>query len=228
MNRKKVFFIGCIGTIISLLNLPAQAQEINQTEIDIPKEIINDSPVLQRWLKETPDVLKDIRHDPSFRTRLKIGFSLFPSNDDATGINIALEDFFLAKTGLTLSTDYYTTFNGDRVALGANLHYVLLPLGNYINFAPLLGYRYIQSDDYSSDGINLGLRLMFVLSRTGAGDISLSQSFVAPGSKNEVGITSLSVGYAVTSDLRFSTDIELQNSKINQDNRFSINLELLL
>ena len=228
MKIKQVFFIGYIGIIISWFNLPVKAQEINQKELDIPEEIINDSPVLQRWLEETPNVLEDIRHDPSFSTRLKIGFSLFPSNDDAVGINIALEDVFLARTGLTFSTDYYTTFNGERVSVGANLYYFLLPLGNYINFAPLIGYRYIQSNDYSSDGINLGIRLMLALSRTGAADISLAQSFVAPGSKDEVGITSLSVGYAFTSHLRLSTDIELQNSKVNKDNRFSINLEFLL
>ena len=151
MKIKQVFFIGYIGIIISWFNLPVKAQEINQKELDIPEEIINDSPVLQRWLEETPNVLEDIRHDPSFSTRLKIGFSLFPSNDDAVGINIALEDVFLAKTGLTVSTDYYTTFNGERVSVGANLHYFLLPLGNHINFAPLIGYRYVQSDDYSSD-----------------------------------------------------------------------------
>ncbi len=228
MNIKKVFFIAYIGIIISWLNLPVKAQEANQKELDIPEEIINDSPVLQRWLKETPNVFEDIRHDPGFSTRLKFGFSLFPSNDDAVGINIALEDVFLAKTGLTLSTDYYTSFNGERLSVGANLHYFLLPLGNHINFAPLIGYRYVQSGDYSTDGVNLGIRLMLALSRTGAADISLAQSFVAPGSKNEVGITSLSVGYAFTSHLRFSTDIELQNSKANKDNRFSINLELLL
>ena len=125
MNIKKVFFIGYIGIIISWLNLPVKAQEANQKELDIPEEIINDSPVLQRWLKETPNVFEDIRHDPGFSTRLKFGFSLFPSNDDAVGINIAIEDLFLAKTGLTLSTDYYTTFNGERVSVGANLHYFL-------------------------------------------------------------------------------------------------------
>lgn len=209
-------------------NIPAKAQETNLTEVEIPEEIIENSPVLQRWLEKTPDVLEDINHDPSFSTRLKFGFSWFPSNDNQVGINIAVEDIFISNTGLTVSTDYYTTFSGDRVSLGANLHYFLFPLGGYINLAPLVGYRYIQIGDYTTDNINLGLRLVLALSRTGAADISLAQSFVAPGSKNEIGITSLSVGYGFTSDLRFSTDIELQNSRIDRDNRFSINLDLLL
>ncbi len=225
---RKSHFICYIAIIISWLNLPVKAQEINETELDIPQEIIEDSPALQRWLQETPNVLEDIRHDPAFSTRFKVGFSLFPSNDDAIGINIALEDVFISNTSLTISANYYTAFNSDRVAVGANLHYFLFPLGSYINFAPLVGYRYIQSNDHSSDGINLGLRLILALSRTGAADLSLSQSFVSLGSKEEIGITALSVGYAFTSHLRLSTDIELQNSPINKDNRFSLNLEWLL
>ena len=228
MIIRKSYCIWYIVIIFLGLNLPVNAQEINPTELDIPEEIIENSPVLQRWLQETPDVLEDIRHDPSFKTRFKFGFSLFPSSDDAVGINIAVEDIFIARTGLTLSTDYYTTFNSSRVAVGANVHYFLFPLGSYINIAPLVGYRYIQSDNYSSDGINLGIRLILALSRTGAAELSLSQSFVSIGSEDEIGITSLSVGYALSPDIRCSTDIELQNSPIDQDNRFSINLEFLL
>lgn len=210
---------------ISLVNLPVIAQEAD-TNLDIPDRVIQESPTLQRWLKEVPDVREDIRHDPSFRTRLRLGFTGFPSND-AAGINFGIEDIFIKRTGLTLSTDYQSAFNGDRNAFGADLHYFLLPLGNYINIAPLVGYRYIQSNDFNTDGLHLGLRLMLAFSRTGAGDISLSQSFISPGGSEEVGITSLSVGYAVISNLRLSTDLEWQNSIENNDNRAGINLELL-
>lgn len=107
------------------------------------------------------------------------------------------------------------------------MHYFILPLGNYINFAPLVGYRYVQSNDFNTDGLNLGLRLIIALSRTGAGDISLSQSFISPGGNEEVGITSLSVGYAVIPKLRLATDLEWQNSIENNDSSAGINLELL-
>ena len=210
---------------ISLVNLPVIAQEAD-TNLDIPDRVIQESPTLQRWLKEVPDVREDILHDPSFRTRLRFGFAVFPSND-AAGINFGIEDIFIKRTGLTISTDYQSAFNGDRNAFGADLHYFLLPLGNYINIAPLVGYRYVQSNDFNTDGLHLGLRLMLTFSRTGAGDISLSQSFVSPGGSEEVGITSLSVGYAVISKLRLSTDLEWQNSSENNDNRAGINLELL-
>ena len=219
--------IALISTVNSA-NAGIEDGSNNGDRLDIPDRVIQESPTLQRWLKEVPDVLEDIRHDPSFRTRLRLGFTTFPSTDDAAGINLGIEDIFIERTGLTISADYQSAFNGDRNAVGADLHYFLLPLGNYINIAPLLGYRYVQSNDFNTDGLRVGLRLMLAFSRTGAGDISLSQSFISPGSSEEVGITSLSVGYGVTSKLRLSTDLEWQNSIEDNDRRAGVNLELLL
>ena len=222
--------------LISFVNLPVIAQEIEiepptsapaDNTLDLPKNVIQESPTLQRWLEEVPDVLKDIKHDPSFQSRFRLGFITFPSNDGAVGINLGIEDIFIARTGLTFSIDYQSAFNGDRNAVGTDLHYFLLPLGGYVNLAPLIGYRYVQSNDFNTDGLHLGLRLMLVFSRTGAGDISVSQSFLNPGGSEEVGITSLAVGYAVAPSLRLSTDLEWQNSPENDDSRAGINLELL-
>ncbi len=198
-----------------------------QNTPDIPDRVLKESPTLQRWLKEAPDLLEDIRHDPSFRTRLRLGFTTFPSTDNTGGINLGIEDIFIERTGLTISADYQSAFNGDRNAYGADLHYFVLPLGNYFNLAPIVGYRYVQSNDFNTDGLHLGLRLMLAFSRTGGGDISLSQSYISPGGSEEVGITSLSVGYAVTSKLRLSTDLEWQNSIEDHDSRAGINLEFL-
>ena len=198
-----------------------------QNTQDIPDRVLKESPTLRRWLKEVPDLLEDIRHDPSFRTRLRLGFTIFPSTDNTGGINLGVEDIFIKRTGLTISADYQSAFNGDRNAYGADLQYFVLPLGNYFNLAPLVGYRYVQSNDFNTDGLHLGLRLMLAFSRTGGGDISLSQSYISPGGSEEVGITSLSVGYAVTSKLRLSTDLEWQNSIEDHDSRAGINLEFL-
>lgn len=233
INFFKLLSIGCGWQLIlvCVANLPATAQSTRSEDIgdrlDIPERVIQQSPTLQRWLKKVPDVLEDIRHDPSFTTRLRLGITTFPSTDDALGINLGVEDIFIERTGLTISTDYQSSFDGNRTAFGADLHYFLLPLGNYINVAPLIGYRYVQSNDFNTDGLHLGLRLMLVFSRTGAGDISLSQSFISPGGNEEVGLTSLAAGYAVTSQLRLSTDLEWQNSTENDDSRAGINLELL-
>ncbi|MDY6939210.1 MAG: hypothetical protein SWY16_16265 [Cyanobacteriota bacterium] len=194
-------------------------------DFDIDREILEGSPVLQDWLEEVPDVLEEIRHDPSFRTRVRWGYSQFPSTDDKGGFHVGIEDLFVGETGLTLSGEYQQTFDGDRRTWGSDARYYVLPLGGYVNLAPVVGYRQIETEGYSTDGINLGARLMLVLSRTGAADISLTQSFVSPGSEDEVGITTLSVGYAIASNLRLSTDFQNQNSRVDKDSRVGIHLE---
>ena len=228
----KLFVLALWGSCLysGYLVPSAIAQEITETEddrIDLPPEVIKESPVLQKWLEAVPNVLEEIRHDPAFVTRLRVGFTTFPSTDDASGLNVGIEDIFIKRTGFTFSVDYQTAFNGDRNAAGADLHYFVLPLGGYVNFAPMVGYRYVQSNDFNTDGVHVGLRMMLSFSRTGGGDISVSQSFISPGSSEEVGITSLSVGYALTSHLRLSGDIERQNSIEDEDSRVGVNLEWL-
>ncbi|MGB5961952.1 MAG: hypothetical protein WBG73_14890 [Coleofasciculaceae cyanobacterium] len=219
-------------------NLPLSTQDgarqLSQTEttpkpatndLDLSPEIIENSPVLQRWQQNIPNVLTEIRNDPSFRTRVRLGYSQFPSTGQAAGFNVGIEDVFIGRTGLTVSGDYQRSFNGKREAFGADLRYYVLPLGSYVNVAPVVGYRNIQTGNYSTDGVNVGARLMLALSRTGAADLSLTQSFVSPGSSDEVGITTLSLGYAVTQNVRLSTDIQKQNSRQRKDSRVGIVLE---
>ncbi|MEC4894400.1 MAG: hypothetical protein SAL07_14015 [Oscillatoria sp. PMC 1051.18] len=204
------------------------APALSQTpaeQLELDPEIIENSPVLQRWLEEIPNVLEDIENDPSFRTRVRFGYSQFPSTDEAGGFIVGVEDIFVGRTNLTISGDYQASFNGERESYGADLNYYLLPLGSYVNLAPVAGYRYIESENYSTDGVNIGAKLQLALSRTGAADIALSQTFVSPGSRDEVGITSVSVGYAVTRNLRVSADIEKQNSREEKDSRVGIVFE---
>ncbi|HBE17843.1 MAG TPA: hypothetical protein DEG17_26090 [Cyanobacteria bacterium UBA11149] len=220
-----------IGIILLLLAPPVLGQTVPEKspnpsqELDLSPEIIENSPVLQRWLDKVPNVLEDIRNDPSFRTRIRLGYSQFSAPDKGGGVNLGVEDIFIGDTGLTVSGDYQASFNGKRESLGTDLHYYLRPLGSYVNIAPVVGYRYLETDEYATDGVNLGMRIRLVLSRTGAADISLTQTFVSPGSRDEVGITTLSFGYAVTQNLRLSTDIQKQNARQNKDSRVGIVLE---
>lgn len=200
----------------------------NSDAIDLDPALIQDSPVLQRWLETVPDVRADIRRDPSFRTRLRLGYSQFPANQQAAGWNAGIEDLFLGRTGLTVSGNYQGSFNGDRQAYGGDLHYYVLPLGSSFNVAPVLGYRNLQTDRYDTDGLHVGFRIRWVPSRTGAADITLTQGWVAPGSSDEVGISTLSLGYAVTDQLRISTDLEKQNAPAQKDSRVAIVLEWML
>ena len=224
----KVFFSSL--TVIIGLNLaiiaPAQGQESGNIEnIDISPEIIESSPVLQRWQNNIPNVLDDIRNEPSFPTRIRAGYSFFPSSNDRSGWNVGVEDIFIERTGLTISGDYYASFDQNREAIGAEARYYVMPLGSYINFAPTVGYRNITTNDYHTDGVKIGARANFALSPQGAADLSISQSFISPGSADEVGITNFSVSYAFTNDLRLSTEIEKQNSREDLDSRVSLIFE---
>ena len=205
---------------IFLLPLPVSSTpEITNTAKDLS---IEDSPVLQRWQRQVPNVLADIKNDPSFRTRWRLGYNRFSQGN---GANIGIEDVFIGKTRLTASGDYQWAFNGKYQSYGADLHYYLRPLGSYINIAPLIGHRHLQNGDYLIDGVNVGGRLKLVLSRGGAADITLAQSWIAPGTEKEVGLTTLSFGYAVTRNLRLATDIQKQNSRHSKDSRVGIVLE---
>jgi hypothetical protein len=206
-----------------LFVLPLTAEPSPNPDID--PQIIQESPTLQRWQEKIPDIAEEIRHDPAFRTRIRLGYLNFPSSNHASGIGVGVEDVFFGRTGLTLSGDYETDFHGDRTAVGANLQYYVLPLGDYLNLAPMVGYRYIQSDNYATDGVNLGVKLKLSLSRTGAADITVSQGFISPGGADEVGLTTFSVGYAITKNIRLAADIQAQNSRARKDSTVGIFIE---
>ncbi len=206
---------------LAQLSSPPSAEQL-----ELDPQIIDDSPVLQRWLDHIPDVLSDIRRDPSFRTRLRLGYSYYPSSNDS-GILVGVEDIFIGQTGLTLSGDYQTG-DGNEEAYGADLRYYLLPLGSYVNVAPVLGYRHLTVDDATSEGVNLGARLLLSLSRTGAADLSLTHTWIDPGSRAEASVTTVSFGYAVTRDLRLSTDVQRRDIQGQVDGRLGIGLEWML
>lgn len=212
------------GDSIAQQPSPPQSQPATENSpIEIDPEILKGSPVLQKWLKGIPDVADDIRNDPSFRTRVKLGYSQYPSTGQTGGVHLAVDDVFFGRSGLSASANYNS--GGSRSAYGVDAQYYLLPLGGYINITPLIGFRRLQTDKYNRDGLNLGLKLMLVPSRGGGADIALSQSWVGLGSDTETGLTTLSVGYAITNNLRISTDIQQQNSRENYDSRVGIGVE---
>jgi hypothetical protein len=215
---------------------PQVKPSLSAEDLDLNIEVIENSPVLQRWLHQLPDVLEDIKNDPSFPTRLRFGYAQFPSTGQSGGVSIGVEDIFIGNSRFTISAEYQAAFNGKREAYGADLRYYLRPLGSYINIAPILGYRHLENNlennhitnSYSTSGVNVGARLLFVLSRGGGADISLTQSWVAPGTDEEVGLTTLSFAYAVTNKLRFSTDVQKQNARQSKDSRIGLLLEWML
>lgn len=226
MTKLPNYFVLWVYTLSLMVHIiPVLANESTETEsIDLSPEIIEDSPVLQRWLEKIPNVLEDIRHDPSFRTRLRVGYSQF-SSEDRGGINVGVEDIFIGHTGLTISGNYQTSFNEVWESGGVDFQYYVLPLGYYVNVAPVVGYRYVENNDFSNDGVNVGVKVMLPLSRNGAADLSITQSFVSPGGYNEVGRTIFSAGYALTSKFRVAADFEQQNTREDKETRLGIVFE---
>ncbi|MCT7975799.1 hypothetical protein [Laspinema olomoucense] len=204
---------------------PLDSEPSNSESVDLSPEIIEGSPVLQRWLEEVPNVLEEIRNDPSFRTRVRVGYAqVTSSDDDGSGVNVGVEDLFIGDTGLTLSGDYFAG-SGGYSGGGAQLRYYVLPLGGYFNLAPVVGYRQIEGESYSTSGVELGGRAMLVLSRTGGADLSLGYSVVGVGGDQTVGLGTLAVGYAITPQFRLSTDIRRHDAEGDNDTRFGIAIE---
>lgn len=200
------------------LPTPAEALDLDPT-------ILEASPLWQHWVEEVPDVLSEIRTDPSFRPRLRLGYAHFPDAEEAAGFYLGVEDILLERSGFTVSGDYQRTFEGDREIYGADLRYYIFPLGSYVNLAPVVGYRSVEMDDFNGDGLEVGLRVLLALSRTGAADLGLTQTWVSPGEVDEVGITTLSLGYALTRQLRLSTDLQRYGSPAGEEARLGLGLE---
>jgi hypothetical protein len=202
--------------------VPALSQE-NPGQIDIDPEIIQESPVLQRWLKQIPDVGAEIQNDPSFRPRVRVGYSQYPANGQAGGWDASVKEVLLDRSGIALNADYHG--RGNRSSYGVEANYYVLPLGGYFNVAPVVGYRKIDTDAYQRDGLNVGAKILLVPARGGGGDIALQQTWLKVGTAEEVGISSISTGYALTNQLRLSGEIQWQNSREIQESRVGIGLE---
>jgi hypothetical protein len=214
--------------------LDIQAPDLSQLQsapldLDLDSAILEHSPVLQRWLQQVPDVEAEMRERPAFLPRLRASYTQFPSREQGGGWQVGVEDIFLVSgTRLAVGADYGQSGSGDLQSYGVETRYYLLPLGGYLNLAPTLGYRGLATTTYSSAGVSLGLRLVVVPSRGGGTDLSLSQQWVAPGQAQEAGLTTVTLGYALTPQLRLGTDWQWQRSSLGQDNRWGLGLEWLL
>jgi hypothetical protein len=231
---------GAIGTTdCQVLALPegnspleievADSRQLQSPPLDLDPAILEQSPVLRRWLQQIPEVEMEVRQVPAFRPRLRVSYTQFPSREQVGGWQVGLEDIFLVPgKGLAAGADYGQSGTGDLQSYGVEARYYLLPLGGYLNLAPTLGYRSLTTTTHSSTGVSLGLRLVVVPSRGGGTDLSLSQQWIAPGQIQEAGLTTVTLGYALTPHLRLGTDWQWQRSNLGQDNRWGLGLEWLL
>ncbi len=213
---------------IATVPIATTAQTLTPDQLNLDPEIVETSPIIQEWTNEVPDVLEEIRHDPSFTTRWRIGFSSFPSNDKRSGWSLGVEDLFIKDSlPLTFSAEGNSTFDGDRHQFAARANYYLLPLGSRVNIAPTLGYQTFSGEGYDRDGLEVGGKIQLNLSRSGASTISISQQFVNLSGDDEMGITTLGAGYAFAEHLRLATEIQKHNSTAAKESRVGIFLEFL-
>lgn len=211
---------------VAFVPVPLWAQTLTPEELKLPPERFEESPVLERWSQEVPNVLGEIRQDPSFKTRWRLGYSYFSNGEDRGGISVGVEDVFLQpRLPLTFSADFHTTFDGDRQSGGVRGNYYLLPLGGYVNLAPTVGYEFLSGEKYDRQGLAVGAKIVLNLSRSGASTVSLGQQFVNLGDSEEMGITTLGAGYAINSQFRVSTEIQKHNSSAAKESRVGFFLE---
>ncbi len=196
--------------------------------LDLDPKIINSSPVLQRWMKEIPNVAADIANDPSFRARIRLHYFGDRDSHPLSNLKIGIEEIRLGHSHATISADFQGASNHHAESWGTDVHYYVYPLGNYVNVAPVIGYRHLSVNTDSTSGVNLGVRLLLVLSRGGGADVSLTQTWVAPGSDHEAGLSILSFGYALSHQVRLSTELQRQTTRRGSDNRVGIGLEWML
>ena len=202
----------------TLWRLPAFSQPL---PIDIPPQI-QSSPTLRKWLRAVPDIQKDINNDPSFKTRVRLGYTRFTqSNTD--GLSLGVEDFRFGPVPVTLSASYSASHTDST--WGIDLQPYLFPLGGYLNVAPVVGIRSLSTSTTQTTGLNLGARILLVPSRGGGADVTLQQTWTAIGTDQEVGIGKISVGYAIAPKLRIATDLERWNGRSVFETRASLLLE---
>lgn len=194
-------------------------------DLEIDRQIIDRSPVLQRWLNSPPDLLDDIYNSPSFDSKLRIGIT---SRNHSLGLELGIEDIFIGKLPVTFNANVQTELSGRESEINANFRYYLLPLGSYWNVAPVVGYRqFNQFERPQISGLDVGVQGILVLSPQSS-DLRLSHTFTSPQSNLEMSITTLSSSYALTNNLRLGTKIEWRRSPIIYDSRVGFLLELTL
>lgn len=102
-------------------------------DLGLDSQIVEDSPVLRRWLQSPPNLLEEIRNTPVLPTRLQAGF------ESASEWRISLQDLRLGDR-LTLSGDYRQSSENPEIRqYGSEVRYFLAPMGSRLNLAPPTG-----------------------------------------------------------------------------------------
>lgn len=187
-------------------------------DLGLEGQILENSPVLRRWLQNPPNLLEEIRNTPVLPTRLQAGF------ESSSHWRISLQDLRLAER-LTLSGDYRQSSEYPEVRqYGSEMRYFLAPMGSPFNLAPQLGYRALEQKNRSLSGVSYGAFAVLALA-PGAADLTGSYSWVAPQEKGQATLAEITAAYAISPSFRLSARYSLRNSTLAQESSFGFGLE---
>jgi hypothetical protein len=189
--------------------------QVQPLELNLPPAMVEESSLLQSWPIAIPDLREQIKNEPIFSPRIGVSLS-----DDQLGVNFRRVN--------VPGTRWIIEGNYDSINEGVSLDYYSRGLGHRLNIAPTIGYDSIEIEDRSRSGMSLGVKVLLFGAGDG-GDGSISHRFVNPGEgSKEMGITSLSFGYALTPGMRLATDFNFYRTIKHQEDQFKLNLEFLL
>ncbi|MEM9569059.1 MAG: hypothetical protein AAF974_12210 [Cyanobacteria bacterium P01_E01_bin.34] len=175
-------------------------------EHTIPTEdVLDDSPVWERWRDDLPNVLDDIRNTPALPPRVRLGLA---SNREW---QVGAEDITLYDRAF-MRGHYRAAFDEQSdEEYGVDVGYYLFPRGNHFNVSPLLGFRHLDLGDRINDGVNVGLVGTIALA-PGTADLAVSYSLLDPFAEDEATLGSVTAAYHLTRRLRLASQVNWRHS----------------
>lgn len=189
-------------------------------ELGLDTEVVESSPVLQRWLNDPPDLLDEIRNTPAVPTRLQAGI-------DVSEWSVGISDLYLLER-VSLSSNYQQSFDRPQdVTFGSNLRYFVAPVGSRLNLAPQVGFGRIDQLDRFLSGPQYGAYVVLALD-PGAADLTLSYNWLDPSRSTQEGeatVGDITAAYALSQSTRLAARYRWQHSTITKDQDLSLILE---
>lgn len=186
-------------------------------DLELDANLIQSSPVLQRWLRDPPNLLDEIQNTPVLPTRIQAAV-------ETSAWSIGLQDLRIGQR-LTLSGDYRQSLDDpEDYQLSSSLRYYLSPLGSRFNLAPQIGYAQFEQSDRSLSGLQLGAFMVIALAPKSA-DITLSYNWIDSANNQSATVAQVTSAYALNASTRLAARYRWQNSTLSQDRNFAFVLE---
>ncbi len=199
---------------------PRPSAPLAVLDLGLDGPIVENSPVLRRWLQRPPDLLEEIRNTPVLPTRLQAGF------ESASEWRVGLQDLRLGDR-LTLSGDYRQSSENPEIRqYGSEVRYFVAPLGSRFNLAPQLGYRVLEQENRRLSGVSYGAFAVLALA-PGAADLTGSYRWVAPqeGEEGQATLAEITAAYAISPSFRLAARYSLHHSTLTWESSFGVGLE---